>query len=416
MLEQLRSSGAVRSAGVEEAMATVPRHLFVPGVPLAEAYRSDRAIPTHYGDGGVAVSSASAPGMVAVMLEQLEVRPGQRILEIGAGTGYNAALLAHLAGPAGAVVTVDVDVEVTAGTGPHLAAAGVTGVDVRTADGWLGAADAAPFDRIEVTVGTDDLSPAWVDQLGPRGRLVAPMWLCPGLSASVAFDKVDDSPGGAGARSGRCVAGGGSVPPEGAVAGGASGAPDGAVLVGRSLVPCGFVSLRGPHGAAERDAAVAGWAGRFPGASTEREWLVTMPDADPATLAALRAALEGPVRTVPTPRLPPGWRVGVALRTPGAVALASGLDPLARTVGVLDVEGGGLAVVDGSTIAAFGPGGALERLQAALETLGPLDLSRLRVTAAPHRRAPGEGQGDAVGASSGPIVLRRRSYDLTVWC
>lgn len=88
-------------------MRAVPRHLFVPDATVERAY-SNEAVVTHRDADGVAVSSSSAPGVVASMLEQLDVQPGHRVLEIGAGTGYNAALLAHLADPAGEVTTVDI--------------------------------------------------------------------------------------------------------------------------------------------------------------------------------------------------------------------------------------------------------------------------------------------------------------------
>ena len=68
-----------------------------PGGPLADAYSLDTVIPTHFDDDGLSISSSSAPNIMATMLEQLDVQPGMRVLEIGAGTGYNAGLLAHLA-------------------------------------------------------------------------------------------------------------------------------------------------------------------------------------------------------------------------------------------------------------------------------------------------------------------------------
>ena len=100
-------------ASVDGAVRAVPREAFLPGTPLAEAY-GDSPVVTHRDKDGVATSSASAPGIVAAMLAQLDVRQGQRILEIGAGTGYNAALLAHLTGPAGRVTTIELDPGVAA--------------------------------------------------------------------------------------------------------------------------------------------------------------------------------------------------------------------------------------------------------------------------------------------------------------
>ncbi|MGH3932646.1 MAG: hypothetical protein ACRDTF_22035 [Pseudonocardiaceae bacterium] len=95
-------------ASVEAAMRAVPRHLFIPDSPAERAYSNENIVTCRDAE-GVAVSSASAPGVVAGMLEQLDVQPGHRVLEIGAGTGYNAALLAQLVGPAGQVTTVDID-------------------------------------------------------------------------------------------------------------------------------------------------------------------------------------------------------------------------------------------------------------------------------------------------------------------
>src|SRR5262249_33195599 len=93
---------------VQDALQRVERHCYVPSAPLAEAYE-DKAVITHSFPDGSALSCASGPGIVAAMLSALHVRPGQRILEVGAGTGYNAALLATLAGDQGQVTTIDID-------------------------------------------------------------------------------------------------------------------------------------------------------------------------------------------------------------------------------------------------------------------------------------------------------------------
>ncbi len=97
----------ITSARVEAAFGAVPRHLFLSGVPLEEVYR-DQAITTKYLN-GTPISSSSQPAIMAIMLEQLQLERGQRVLEIGAGTGYNAALMAHIVGTEGKVVTIDID-------------------------------------------------------------------------------------------------------------------------------------------------------------------------------------------------------------------------------------------------------------------------------------------------------------------
>lgn len=180
LVETLRATGC--GPAVLQAFADVPRHLFLPDHPVAVAYADD-AVPTRVVD-GAATSSASQPSMMAIMLEQLAVRPGHRVLEIGAGTGYNAALLTRL----GARVTsIDIDAELVGTAARHLAAAGVEGVDLRTGDGALGVPDAAPFDRIVLTVGSWDVRPEWIAQLAPGGRLLLPLTVR-GSQLSVAFD------------------------------------------------------------------------------------------------------------------------------------------------------------------------------------------------------------------------------------
>lgn len=116
IVDQLREWKVVCSETIEDALRVVPRHVFVPDVPLEKAYGFDPVV-THRDAEGIAISSASAPGVVGGMLEQLDIRPGYRVLEVGAGTGYNAALLAHLVGGTGAVTTVEYDAAVTQSAG-----------------------------------------------------------------------------------------------------------------------------------------------------------------------------------------------------------------------------------------------------------------------------------------------------------
>jgi protein-L-isoaspartate(D-aspartate) O-methyltransferase len=173
------------SPGVEAAMRTVPRHRFVPDAPVEQAY-ANTAVITKRAPDGSDLSCASVPSLVAAMLDNLDVQPGQRILEIGAGTGYNAALLTHLTGTSGTVTTVDIDPEVTDQARRALGATGYGRVKVITRDGALGAPEHAPYDRLIVTVGAWDIPTTWWDQLVPGGRLVVPLrWR--GQTRAVAF-------------------------------------------------------------------------------------------------------------------------------------------------------------------------------------------------------------------------------------
>lgn len=120
-------------------------------------------------------SSTSQPSLVADMLELLELTCGVGVLEIGAGTGYNAALLAELVGDQRLVITVDVAEDVVAQTRRLLAGAGYPGITVLCRDGFDGVPERAPFDRIVATVGCADVSPHWAEQLAEDGRLLVPL-------------------------------------------------------------------------------------------------------------------------------------------------------------------------------------------------------------------------------------------------
>ncbi|OGN87610.1 MAG: methyltransferase, FxLD system [Chloroflexi bacterium RBG_13_46_14] len=189
LVDKLIDAGYIRSPIVEEAFRAVPRHLFVPGVDLEKVY-SDNSIPTKHIDGKL-VSSSSQPAMMAIMLEQLGLQPGHRVLEIGAGTGYNAGLIQHLVGDSGLVVTVDIDEDIVEGAREHLRSAGLGKVRAVCGDGGLGCADYMPYDRIILTAGAWDIVPAWLDQLKPCGRLLLPLEIKDGIQKSVAFERQD---------------------------------------------------------------------------------------------------------------------------------------------------------------------------------------------------------------------------------
>ena len=209
LVSELRRQGTLHEEHVAEAFATVPRHLFVPGQPLKDVY-TDRAIITKRLD-GVGVSSSSQPAIMAVMLEQLDLQPGQRVLEIGAGTGYNAALLSHLVGKNGNVTTIDIDPETAEEARQHLRSAKYKRVKVLAADGGFGHGEGAPYDRIIVTAGCWQIPQAWVEQLVEGGILVLPLRVN-GAHACLALRKDDGA------------------------------------LVSRRAAVCGFMPLRGGFG------------------------------------------------------------------------------------------------------------------------------------------------------------------------
>lgn len=181
--EELGRDAAGLPPRVVAAFAAVPREAFVrdgfhrrdgtwagPGSDdfLETVYRDDVLVTKV--DGGVPVSSSSQPSLMGMMLAALRLRGGERVLEIGAGTGYNAALLRAL----GAEVTsVEVQEDVAARARAALARAGVPGVRVLTGDGYAGV-PGERFDRVVVTVGVAGLSPHWLAQAGP-GPIVAPV-------------------------------------------------------------------------------------------------------------------------------------------------------------------------------------------------------------------------------------------------
>jgi protein-L-isoaspartate(D-aspartate) O-methyltransferase len=227
---------------VADALRTVPRHLFLPDLPPEMAYRDD-AIVTKRDADGLALSSSSQPGIMAIMLDQLDLAPGHRVLEIGAGTGYNAALMRHIVGSSGQVVSIDIDADLVEAARSHLASAGYPDVIAVCADGAEGCVAHAPYDRLIATVGVSDLAPAWVEQVTPGARIVVPLDLG-GTQLSVAFGR------------------------------------QGGHWTSWSLAPCGFIRMRGALAGPEYTVVIQpGLVLRVP----------EQRDIDPAALAAALA-------------------------------------------------------------------------------------------------------------------------------
>ncbi|WNI17643.1 methyltransferase, FxLD system [Actinacidiphila sp. ITFR-21] len=179
-------------AAVELAMRTVARDKHLPGLDPENAY-TDEAVSIKDNPGGpLPLSLASVPSIVAMMLKQLDAQPGDHVLEIGAGTGYNAALLAEIVGAHGEVTTVDIEPDVAVHARNALNATGYERVTVIERDGLKGASENAPYDRMIATVGLWDIPDAWREQLADGGHLVVPFrWR--GQTRSVALTRHGDT-------------------------------------------------------------------------------------------------------------------------------------------------------------------------------------------------------------------------------
>jgi protein-L-isoaspartate(D-aspartate) O-methyltransferase len=157
--------GAIKSEAVLDAMRTVPRHAFVPAAGQRQSY-ADSPVPIGHGQ------TISQPYIVALMSELLELNPGQKVLEIGTGSGYQAAVLAHLTPH---VYTIEIIEPLARGAEKALAAQGYADVKRRTGDGYFGWPEEAPFDAIIVTCAAGHLPPPLWEQLKPGGRIVVPI-------------------------------------------------------------------------------------------------------------------------------------------------------------------------------------------------------------------------------------------------
>src|SRR5438270_7269829 len=162
--EQLRARDIVDQR-VLDAMERVPRELFVPEGDRSRAY-DDAALPLEAGQ------TISQPYMVARIAEALSLRGDERVLDVGTGSGYQAAVLAELAAE---VVTIERFPALAELARRNLAAAGYERVEVRLGDGTLGVPDRAPFDAIAVAAAVPELPQSLYEQLEPRGRLVLPV-------------------------------------------------------------------------------------------------------------------------------------------------------------------------------------------------------------------------------------------------
>lgn len=357
MVDALKKRGVRLRPRIEEAFRSVPREAFLPGVGLDRVYSGDAIVTKQDGEGRP-ISSSSEVGIMIDMAELLNVAPGHRILEIGAGTGYNAAVLSQLSGDRGAVTTVDLDPEIAAQALENLAAASFHRVAVIAGDGWAGTADSISFDRVEVTAGVSDLSPAWVAQLADGGTIVFPFVLPAGMQTVMALRK------------------------------------QGTDLVSTGLTPGAFMRLRGHGGAPPRIRTVGVFdielSDELVGVANEK----------------IAALMREPPRRLIAPPL--GWEAMTLLALFGANISVSKRGRLGLTVGILD-PAGSLALVDlsrdsiagpFSLVVSFGSEAAESRLFDAIERLRTARLENLHVLARPTR----------LPAPVGDVVVRRAEF------
>jgi protein-L-isoaspartate(D-aspartate) O-methyltransferase len=167
LVERLDDRGRIDDERVREAMATVPRHEFVPEAKQEDAYRDT---PLPIGEG----QTISAPHMVAVMTDLLDLSPGDDVLEVGTGCGYHAAVTAEVAGPEG-VYSVEYHDSLAEEARERLERLGYGAVSVRAGDGKEGWAEHAPYDRAYLTCAAPEFPAAVVEQVRPGGILLAPI-------------------------------------------------------------------------------------------------------------------------------------------------------------------------------------------------------------------------------------------------
>ena len=165
MVRVIRETYGLRDAAVLKAMAAVPRHEFVPPAHVSAAY-ADRPLPTAYGQ------TISQPYIVAEMTRQLHLQDGQKVLEVGTGSGYQAAVLTHFTTQ---VYTIEIIKPLADSAAERLKRLGYGVVQVRCGDGFFGWPEAAPFDAILVTFAVDKIPEALLTQLKPGGRMVIPV-------------------------------------------------------------------------------------------------------------------------------------------------------------------------------------------------------------------------------------------------
>ena len=168
LVDHLKKEGRIYSKKVEEAFLSIPREYFIPDSLKTEAY-IDTPLSIGYGQ------TISAPHMVAIMVEALDLKPGYNVLEIGSGSGYHAAITSYLVSPNGHVFTIERLSKLADFAKRNLERAGITNVTIEIGDGSQGLEKYAPYDRIYVTCSAPDIPSSLIEQLKDPGKLLIPV-------------------------------------------------------------------------------------------------------------------------------------------------------------------------------------------------------------------------------------------------
>ncbi|MFF3851448.1 methyltransferase, FxLD system [Streptomyces sp. NPDC002328] len=321
MADRVIAGGWAPSLPVQQALRAVPRHRYTPESPLRTAYHSDLAVVTEHNDLAQATSSVSAAWLQADMAEHLRLTEGMTVFEGGSG-GYNAELIAHIVGPAGRVITVDLAPYVVRRTRRLTAEAGSGRVTAVLGSASDGAAEHMPrggFDASVITYNCWDIAPAWRDQLADGRYLVLPLEVH-GYTRAIAFQK------------------------------------HGPVLRATDFQFCGFVRDRGP---AARTVPAVDLA--------EGELQLRFPDGVPAETTGLDDALAGPRNEVATGVCVAGNESFETLQ----LLLATTLPGFCRLARNIERDSGITALPKGSDAAAITADGSLAYLTHILVQDGP---------------------------------------------
>jgi len=168
LVASLKREGRIKTAEVEKVFLEVPREIFVPEMIRNHAYVD---MPLEIGNG----QTISAPHMVAIMCEALDIKKGQSILEIGAGSGYHAAIVSKIVGEKGHIYTVERVPSLAERAKKNLENAGIKNVTVETGDGSKGLPQHAPYERIYVTCAAPEIPKPLVEQLKDFGKMLVPV-------------------------------------------------------------------------------------------------------------------------------------------------------------------------------------------------------------------------------------------------